>query len=185
MRLIKTDLDGVSILKPIVHEDNRGFFFESFNKKIFESVGLDFEFIQDNHSFSMKSGTLRGLHYQSKPFETTKMLRVTRGSILEVVVDIRSGSPNYGKWISLQISDENKIQIIVPCGFAHGFCTLEDNTEVLYKVDQHYSPEHDMGIRWDDPELAIDWPTSRPILSERDRKLPLLREQDNNFTFVG
>lgn len=185
MRLVKTDFDEVSLLEPIIHKDNRGFFFESFNKRQFESIGISYDFVQDNHSTSLKSGTIRGLHYQSTPMETTKMLRVTKGAILEVVADIRIGSPNYGKWISMIISEENKIQVIVPIGFAHGFCTLHDNTEVLYKVDQYYSPENDRGIRWDDPELAIEWPTSNPILSDRDRNLPLLREQDNIFSFSG
>ncbi|MAU37752.1 MAG: dTDP-4-dehydrorhamnose 3,5-epimerase [Flavobacteriales bacterium] len=183
MEIKKTDLDGVFLLKPTVFGDHRGFFMESYTKRKFEEIGIDYDLIQDNHSLSTESGTLRGLHYQTNPMALTKIVRCIRGEILDVVVDIRKGSPTFGKWISAKLSAENKMQIVVPKGFAHGICTLEDNTEIMYKVDQYYSPEHDKGVLWSDPELGIEWLVENPILSEKDKEQPLLKDAENNFEY--
>tara|TARA_B100000214_G_scaffold223719_1_gene162794 strand:- start:8320 stop:8883 length:564 start_codon:yes stop_codon:yes gene_type:complete len=183
LNIQETELEGVLLLEPTVFGDHRGFFMESYTKKKFEEMGLSYDLIQDNHSLSSESGTLRGLHYQTNPMALTKIVRCTRGGILDVVVDIRNGSPTYGKWISAKLTAENKLQIVVPKGFAHGICTLEDNTEIMYKVDEYYSPEHDKGILWSDPELAIDWPVENPILSDKDKAQPLLHDADNNFVY--
>lgn len=181
MKLIETNLDGVLIIEPDVFGDHRGFFMESYNEKKFKELGLDFQFVQDNHSLSVQAHTIRGLHYQMLPKAQTKLVRVARGAIYDVVVDIRRDSETFGQWVSVILSEENKRQLLVPKGFAHGFCTLVNNTEVLYKVDEYYSPQHDRGILWDDPEIGIDWPTSSPILSEKDQRHPCLREAEINF----
>ncbi len=183
MNLIETDLEGVVILEPTVFGDHRGFFMESYTKHKFESLGLDFNLIQDNHSLSSEAGTIRGLHYQTNPMSLTKIIRCIRGEIFDVVVDIRKGSPTYGKSFSTILSAENKRQLVVPKGFAHGICTLVPNTEIMYKVDQYYSPEHDHGIIWNDPTLSIEWPVSNPILSEKDKGLPTIDRAENNFVF--
>ena len=183
MKIQETGLDGVLLLEPTVFGDHRGFFMESYTKKKFEEMGLSYDLIQDNHSLSSESGTLRGLHYQTNPMALTKIVRCTRGGILDVVVDIRKGSPTFGRWISAKLTAENKLQIVVPKGFAHGICTLEDNTEIMYKVDEYYSPEHDKGILWSDPGLAIDWPIEKPILSDKDKTQPLLNDAENNFEY--
>ena len=180
---IPTKLDGVYILEPTVFEDHRGFFMESYNKKDFEEIGLYLDFVQDNHSLSIQAGTLRGLHYQLNPKTQTKVVRCLRGAIYDVVVDIRKGSPTFGQWIGVVLTADNKRQIVVPKGFAHGVLTLVPNTEIMYKVDEYYSPEHDRAIRWNDPELGIDWPVSDPILSEKDRNAPLLRDAEVNFYY--
>jgi len=156
---------------------------ESYNKKVFEELGLDCAYVQDNHSLSKSAGTLRGLHFQTDPKAQTKVVRVTRGAVFDVVVDIREASPTYGQWVSAILTEHNKRQILVPKGFAHGFCTLLDDTEVQYKVDEYYSPKNDGGIIWNDPCLAIDWPTSEPILSEKDQNNPLLKNSNHNFVY--
>lgn len=176
MKLVKTKLDGVVIIEPPVFGDNRGFFMESYNKRKFKEIGIELELIQDNHSLSTEAGIIRGLHYQSAPMAQTKVVRVLTGAIYDVAVDIRPDSPSFGEWVGVVLSEENKRQLLVPKGFAHGFCTLVPNTNVLYKVDEYYSPEHDKGILWNDPDLNIDWPTRNPILSEKDQKQPLFRE---------
>ncbi|UOE55158.1 dTDP-4-dehydrorhamnose 3,5-epimerase [Cytobacillus oceanisediminis] len=181
MKKIKTNLPGVFLLEPVVFGDHRGFFMESYNSSVFKELGITSEFIQDNHSLSQPSGTLRGLHYQLEPKAQTKLVRVTRGAIYDVILDIRKGSPTYGKWQGFILTSENKRQLLVPKGFAHGFCTLVENTEVQYKVDELYSAAHDRGIAWNDPFLSIDWPTANPILSEKDQNHPILTESDNNF----
>ena len=180
---IPTKLEGVYILEPTVFEDHRGFFMESYNKKDFEEIGLYFDFVQDNHSLSVKAGTLRGLHYQLNPKAQTKVVRCLRGAIYDVVVDIRKGSPTFGQWVGVILTADNKRQIVVPKGFAHGVLTLVPNTEIMYKVDEYYSPEHDRAIRWDDPTIGIDWPVSTPILSDKDRNAPLLEEAEINFYY--
>ncbi len=154
---------------------------ESYNEQKYKDYGLDFQFTQDNHSLSTETGTIRGLHYQLTPKAQTKLIRVIRGAIYDVVVDIRKTSPTFGQWIGVILNEENKRQLLVPKGFAHGFCTLVKNTEVLYKVDNYYSHEHDRGIIWNDPELGIDWPTANPILSEKDQKHPRLKDAEINF----
>lgn len=181
MKIIETKFDGVYVLEPTVFEDERGFFMESYNHMKLCELGLDYNFIQDNHSLSVQAGTIRGLHYQLNPMAQTKLVRVISGAIYDVVVDIRRNSPTFGEWIGVVLSEVNKRQLIVPRGFAHGFCTIVANTQVLYKVDQYYSPEHDRGILWSDPALGITWPTSNPVLSEKDKTHPLLREAENNF----
>ncbi|WP_187374471.1 dTDP-4-dehydrorhamnose 3,5-epimerase [Gracilibacillus timonensis] len=164
--------DEVKLIIPKVWQDNRGFFMESYHYQQLTTYGIKDHFIQDNHSLSVEKGTLRGLHYQLNPGSQAKLIRVIRGSIFDVVVDIRRDSVNFGKWFSVEISDKNKKQLYIPKGFAHGFCTLEANTEVIYKVDEYYYPALDRGIIWNDPTLQIDWPTSRPILSEKDKQHP-------------
>jgi dTDP-4-dehydrorhamnose 3,5-epimerase len=181
VKITETSLPGVLLIEPKVFGDHRGFFMESYNKKLFAEYGLDFDFIQDNHSLSQQAGTIRGLHYQLNPKAQTKLIRVTRGAIYDVIVDIRKGSPTFGKWQGFILSADNKRQLLVPKGFAHGFCTLVENTEVQYKVDEYYSPEHDRGILWNDPALGIDWPTTNPILSDKDTKHPLLADAEINF----
>ncbi|MGX4583412.1 dTDP-4-dehydrorhamnose 3,5-epimerase [Paenibacillus chitinolyticus] len=181
MKTVPTNFPQALIIEPTVHGDSRGFFMESYNQKRFEDLGIAYSFIQDNHSLSAETGVLRGLHYQLNPKAQTKLIRVLAGAIYDVIVDIRKKSPTYGQWQGFILSSENKRQLLVPRGFAHGFCTLVPNTEVLYKVDEYYSPENDRGIMWNDPALAIDWPTSSPILSAKDEKHPRLADADNNF----
>jgi dTDP-4-dehydrorhamnose 3,5-epimerase len=181
LKLIETSLNDVYLLEPKVFGDTRGYFMESYNKKVFAELGLDFDFVQDNQSLSAQVGVIRGLHYQLNPKAQTKLVRVLQGAIYDVVVDIRKSSPTFGKWQGFILSEDNKRQLLVPKGFAHGFCTLVPNTVVAYKVDEYYSPEHDRGILWNDLELGIDWPTSQPILSEKDTCHPVLAEAEINF----
>jgi dTDP-4-dehydrorhamnose 3,5-epimerase len=181
MNIIETGLSGVLIIEPNVFADQRGFFMESYNAERFQEKGISNIFIQDNHSLSVEAGVLRGMHYQLNPKAQTKLVRVTSGAIYDVVLDIRSNSPTFGQWSSVTLSTENKRQLLIPPGFAHGFCTLVPNTEVLYKVDEYYSPEHDRGIVWNDPVLSIDWPTTSPILSDKDQQHPCLAKAEINF----
>ncbi|MBP1966987.1 dTDP-4-dehydrorhamnose 3,5-epimerase [Paenibacillus aceris] len=181
MKVVSTKLPGVLLLEPKAHGDHRGFFMESYNREQLAQLGIHCEFVQDNHSLSVEAGILRGLHYQLAPKAQTKLVRVLSGAVYDVVVDIRKSSPTYGEWIGVILSAENKRQILVPQGFAHGVCTLVPHTQLMYKVDQYYSPEHDRGIQWNDPQLAIDWPMSDPILSAKDRQHPPLQQADNNF----
>ncbi|MEI7028261.1 dTDP-4-dehydrorhamnose 3,5-epimerase [Paenibacillus sp. y28] len=183
MKLLETKLSGVYILEPKVFGDHRGFFMESYNEKVFSELGLNYNLIQDNQSLSAQAGTIRGLHYQLNPKAQTKIVRALTGAIYDVVVDIRKGSPTFGEWIGVILSEENKRQIIVPKGFAHGICTLVANTQIMYKVDEYYSPEHDRGILWKDPELGIDWPISTPILSDKDKNQPTLKQAEINFDY--
>ncbi|KOP71891.1 dTDP-4-dehydrorhamnose 3,5-epimerase [Bacillus sp. FJAT-21945] len=183
MSFIDTDLLDVYLFEPKVYKDNRGFFMESYNTKLFKAQGFSYNFIQDNHSLSMESGTVRGLHYQLEPYAQTKLVRATRGAIYDVVVDIRNGSPTYGKWQGFILSEDNKRQLLVPKGFAHGYCTIVKNTEVEYKVDNYYTPDHDRGIYWNDPDLGITWPTSNPILSDKDKNHPLLKDTMSQFIY--
>lgn len=181
MRIIETKLSGVLIIEPQVHGDHRGFFMESYNSQTFKQHHIDYMFIQDNHSLSAEAGTIRGLHYQLAPKAQTKLIRVISGAVYDVVVDIRKSSLTYGQWVGVILSEANHRQLLIPKGFAHGFCTIVSNTQVLYKVDELYSPEHDRGILWNDPSIHIDWPTSHPILSDKDQSHPLLQDADLNF----
>jgi len=184
MNVIETKFSGVKILEPKVFGDHRGYFMESYNKNLYDELGLKFDFIQDNQSLSAPVHTLRGLHFQLNPKAQTKLVRCVTGAIYDVAVDIRKGSPTYGQWVGVVLSEHNKRQLLVPKGFAHGFCPLVPDSTVAYKVDEYYSPEHDGGIAWDDPALAIDWPTTNPILSEKDTKHPRLAEATTlNFVF--
>ena len=185
MKITATDLPSVLLLEPEVFSDMRGFFLESFNQNTFSKAGLNYNFVQDNHSLSLDTGVIRGIHYQLTPKAQTKLMRVLAGSIIDVVVDIRKNSPTFGRWIAVTLSAVNKKQILVPKGFAHGFCTLEPNTEVLYKVDEYYSPEHDRGILWKDPDLGIPWPTEHPILSDKDSRHPLLKQAELDPIYGG
>ncbi len=181
MKVTSLKLNGASFLEPKVHGDHRGFFMESYNDSLFKQNGINYNFIQDNHSLSAEPGVLRGLHYQLNPKAQTKLVRVLTGAIYDVIVDIRKNSPTFGQWVGVILSEHNKRQLLVPKGFAHGFCTLVPNTQVLYKVDEYYSPEHDRGILWNDPALGINWPTSNPILSDKDQRHPLLKDAEMNF----
>ncbi|WP_274654028.1 dTDP-4-dehydrorhamnose 3,5-epimerase [Paenibacillus humicola] len=185
MHIVQTRLPGAKLIEPAVFGDHRGFFMESYNDAAFKAGGIDHLFVQDNHSLSVEAGVLRGLHYQLNPKAQTKLVRVTAGAIYDVIVDIRKGSPTYGQWQGFILSASNKRQLLVPQGFAHGFCTLVANTEVQYKVDALYSPEHDRGIAWDDPALGIDWPVSKPVLSDKDAKHLALADAENNFQYEG
>jgi dTDP-4-dehydrorhamnose 3,5-epimerase len=181
LKRIDTHLNDVFIIEPVVFEDNRGFFMESYSGKKLMDLGIHCTFVQDNHSMSVQSGVLRGLHYQLAPKAQTKLVRVTAGAVYDVVVDIRRSSPTSGQWIGVILSAANKRQLLVPQGFAHGFITLEPNTEVIYKVDEYYSSDHDRGISWNDPSLAIDWAVTAPILSDKDANLPVLKDAEMNF----
>ncbi|ANA79725.1 dTDP-4-dehydrorhamnose 3,5-epimerase [Paenibacillus glucanolyticus] len=181
MKLTPLQINGAIVLEPKCHGDNRGFFMESYNERLFQEHGIRYNFIQDNHSLSSEPGVLRGLHYQLNPKAQTKLIRVLTGAIYDVVVDICKSSPTFGQWVGVILSEHNKRQLLVPKGFAHGFCTLVPNTQVLYKVDEYYSPENDRGILWKDPALGIDWPTSNPILSDKDQQHPLLKDAEMNF----
>lgn len=165
--------------------DNRGFFSEVWSLSAIAALGIDNGFVQDNHSHSAEAGVLRGLHYQEPPFAQAKLIRVARGAIFDVAVDIRSGSPTFGRWTGLRISRAAWNQVLIPAGFAHGFLTLEPDTEVLYKVSAPYSPAHERSIRFDDPEIGIDWPLAgrAPILSEKDAGAPVLRDLAPAFRF--
>lgn len=183
MMIIKTDLEGVLIIKSKVFGDHRGWFTETYSKIKFDEFDINIEFIQDNHSFSEQKGTLRGLHFQLEPKAQTKLVRCTKGKILDVAVDIRVGSPTYKRWVAIELTEDNKKQLLIPKGFAHGFVTLTDNVEVQYKVDEYYSPENDRSIRYDDSEINVDWGIVDPILSKKDLKAPMLKDSDANFKY--
>jgi len=173
-----TDIPDVRIVTPRRFVDHRGSFSETYNRQRFLDAGIDVEFVQDNHSLSREVGTVRGLHFQIGPFAQAKLVSVLRGRILDIVVDLRKSSPTYGRHVPLELAAETGQQLFVPVGFAHGFCTLEPDTEVAYKVSAYYSPEHDRGLAWDDPDLGIPWPV-RPesaILSDKDRTHPRLAD---------
>jgi len=173
MQVSKTPIDGLLTIKPKIFADPRGMFYEVYSENKYEEYGIPC-FVQDNHSVS-KKGVLRGLHYQVNPGQG-KLVRVTRGEVFDVAVDIRKQSPTYGKWWGLSLSETNNFQLYIPIGFAHGFCVLSESAEVLYKCSDYYSPENERGILWNDPDLAIDWPVKDPILSEKDAVSPLFSE---------
>lgn len=176
MNIIETKFQGVWIIEPQVSQDSRGFFMESYSEQKWRDQGLHYHFVQDNHAYSAQAGVLRGLHYQLPPRAQAKLVRATRGAIYDVVVDIRRTSPTFGQWVGVILTEQNKRQLLVSRGFAHGYCTLVDHTEVQYKVDDDYSPEHDRGVLWNDPALQIEWPVSEPILSDKDRAQPVLAQ---------
>jgi dTDP-4-dehydrorhamnose 3,5-epimerase len=181
----RLELDGVIEIRPSRFEDDRGFFSETWNRARWREAGIDAEFVQDNHSLSRERGVVRGLHYQAPPMGQAKLVRVTRGAIFDVAIDIRHGSPNFGKWISTILSTERWNQLFVPEGYAHGFMTLEPDTEVHYKVSAPYSAELDRSIRFDDPDIGIKWPLagSEIILSDKDRSAPPLAGLDSGFNY--
>jgi len=182
-----TALPGVLILTPARHGDDRGFFSESWNRARLEDAGINLDFVQDNHSFSSQKGTVRGLHFQSDPHAQDKLVRCGRGSLFDVAVDIRRGSPTYGQWIGEELSFENGRQLLVPRGFLHGFVTLEPDTEIIYKCTDYYAPDCDGAVRWNDPDIGIDWPLdgATPVLSGKDEAAPLLADFDTPFTYEG
>lgn len=173
-----TAIEAVKIIAPRRFGDMRGFFSEVWSRRAFREAGLDLDFVQDNHSLSASRGTLRGLHFQSAPFAQDKLVRVPRGRILDVAVDLRQSSPTYGQHVAVELSAENWLQLLVPAGFAHGFCTLEPDTEVVYKVTADYAPANDHGLAFDDPDLGIAWPfpADAVTLSDKDRRHPRLAD---------
>lgn len=181
MNVIKTQLDGVYIIEPQVFGDSRGWFMESYSKIKLPEITV--EFVQDNHSFSGAKGVLRGIHFQNGECAQSKLVRVCRGAVKDVAVDLRKGSPTYKKWLTVELSAENKRQLFIPRGFGHGFLTLTDEVEFLYKADNYYNHESDRSIRFDDPELGINWDIENPILSDKDKNAPLLKDSDCSFVF--
>lgn len=183
MTVAATEIPDVRIITPRRFADHRGFFSETFNSRVFAEAGLPTDFVQDNHSLSIPKGTIRGLHFQTPPFAQHKLVRVVRGSILDVAVDIRRKSPSFGKSVAVVLSAEAWNQLFIPIGFAHGFCTLEAETEVIYKVTNLYSAPHDRGMLWNDPDLHIDWPITEDlaVLSDKDKQLPRLKDLPDYF----
>jgi dTDP-4-dehydrorhamnose 3,5-epimerase len=183
MQVEDTAIPAVKIVTPKKFGDHRGFFSEVYSVKAWREAGLEYEFVQDNHSYSAEAGVIRGLHFQIEPFGQDKLVRVARGRVLDVAVDLRRGSPSFGRHVAVELSAENWRQLLVPVGFAHGFCTLEPNCEVLYKVTNLYSPAHDRGLAFDDPALGIDWriDLAKAVLSEKDRRHPRLADLGPQF----
>lgn len=184
MPFVTTDIEGILIFEPTVYGDERGYFFETYNEQTFHKQGVTNRFIQDNQSFS-KFGVIRGLHYQLDPHSQTKLVRVLQGKILDVAVDIRQGSPTFGKYVSVELSSDNKRQLLIPRGFAHGFSVMSDTAEVSYKCDGFYDKASEGGIRFDDHQLKIDWrlPLDKAVVSSKDLALPVFSECRNNFKF--
>lgn len=183
MHVTAAEIPDIKIIQPRRHADSRGFFSEVFREDVLSAHGIDVRFVQENHSLSVEVGVVRGLHFQIPPFAQAKLLRVTAGAIFDVVVDLRRGSPSYGRHATFRLGAAEWNQLFVPAGFAHGFCTLEPNTEVVYKVDNYYSAEHDRGLLWNDPALGIAWPVgpAAAVLSDRDRRHPVLAELPRYF----
>ena len=179
----KLEISNIILIEAQSFPDARGFFLESFKESEFVSNGIDTRFVQDNFSHSV-NGVLRGLHYQKNPKAQAKLVIALRGEIFDVAVDIRKDSPTYGKWVGEILSENNHKLLYIPEGFAHGFCVLSETADVLYKVNQEYSPENEKGIIWNDTEINIAWPTDKPILQEKDSKLPVLKNADNNFVYL-
>lgn len=173
---------GVKIIEPTYFEDFRGYFCETYSARTMKEYGIDTVFVQDNHSLSLKKGMIRGIHFQNNPKAQLKLVRCIRGRIMDYAVDLRADSPTFKKWVCVELSAENRKQAWIPAGFGHAFITLEDNCEVQYKVDEYYYPEYDRGIAWNDPEIAIDWGTDSPIISEKDKNAPTLAQSDVNFS---
>jgi dTDP-4-dehydrorhamnose 3,5-epimerase len=185
MQIIPTAIPEVKEVRPVRHGDARGFFSEIFRDDVLRQHGIEMAFVQENHSLSVDRGVIRGLHFQIPPMAQAKLVRAAAGAILDVAVDIRTGSPTYGRHVAVVLSAAEGNQLFVPEGFAHGFCTLEPNTEVIYKVNRYYSPEHDRGMRWNDPALGIAWPVGEgeAVLSDKDRRQPLLAELPALFMY--
>ncbi|MEA5136753.1 MAG: dTDP-4-dehydrorhamnose 3,5-epimerase [Candidatus Fimivivens sp.] len=181
MKVIETGIADLIIIEPSVFGDNRGFFMESWSKREFEKYGLEYDFVQDNHSLSSIKGTLRGIHFQKGEKSQAKLVRCVKGAVLDVAVDLRPESPTYKKWFSAELSAENKKQLLIPRRFGHGFLALTDEVEFLYKADNFYSPEADSGIIWNDVELAVDWKIENPILSDKDKSLPKFNDAITEF----
>lgn len=186
MNRIDTKLPGVCILEPVVHGDHRGYFMETYSTKTLHDLGIDNVFVQDNQSFSSQKGICRGIHFQNAPMAQAKLVRVTKGAVLDVAVDLRKGSPTYKQWVSVELSADNKRMLFIPRGFGHGFVTLTEDVEFCYKVDNLYSKEHDRGIRYNDPSIGVDWgDVNDALLSRKDTTSPLLDDSDCNFVYEG
>ncbi len=185
--ITKTDIPDLVVLSPKRHGDARGFFSESWNLARMEENGLKYDFVQDNHSLSEAPGTIRGLHYQAPPHGQAKLVRCGRGRLYDVAVDIRAGSPTFGRWFGIELTFENGLQLLIPEGFLHGFVTREPGTEIIYKCTDYYAPAADGAIRWDDPDLAIDWALggTAPLLSDKDAAAPFMAGFDTPFTYGG
>lgn len=183
MKAIKTEVDGAIIIEPDVFGDNRGWFMESYSKRKMEEIGIDIDFVQDNRSFSTKKGVIRGLHCQKNPTAQSKLLTCIRGEIYDVAVDVRKGSPTYMKWTKVKLTGDNKKFFFIPKGCLHGFVTLTDEVEVMYKVDEFYSPSDDRSVKYNDPAFGIDWGIENPILSEKDLSAPLFADSDVDFEY--
>lgn len=184
MKFKRLEIPDVIVIEPIVFEDERGYFFESYQQEVFRKAGIDVDFVQDNQSLSVKIGTIRGLHYQINPKAQAKLVRVITGAVFDVAVDIRKNSPTFKKWVSVILTADNKRQMFIPKGFAHGICTLTPNTEILYKIDEFYSKEHERSIRWNDPDIDVKWPLEdigEITLSEKDKNAPFLKNAEINF----
>lgn len=181
MKVVSTDIEDLFIIEPQVFGDSRGWFMESWSQKKMEEAGLFYNFVQDNHSFSAVKGTLRGLHFQKGSSSQAKLVRCVRGAVFDVAVDLRKNSKTYKKWVGCILSEENKKQFLIPRGFAHGFLTLTDNVEFVYKADNYYDPQADRNIIWNDEKINVDWGIENPILSEKDKKAPKLSESDVDF----
>jgi len=185
MQIKELAIPDIKILTPVQHRDNRGFFSEIYNRQTLLEAGIELEFVQENYSWSVDINTVRGLHFQTGEFQQDKLVQVVRGAILDIAIDLRHGSPWYGQYVCAEISAENWQQVLVPKGFAHGFLTLQPNTAVMYRVTTHYSPAHDAGIRWNDPDIGIDWPINEneAVLSDKDSTLPFLSDCDTLFVY--
>lgn len=183
MKRIDTKLPGVCIVEPVVYGDHRGYFMETYSTKSMADIGITNDFVQDNQSYSSQKGILRGIHFQNAPMAQAKLVRVTRGAVLDIAVDLRKGSPTYKQWESVELSAENKRMFYIPRGFGHGFVTLTEDVEFCYKVDNLYSKECDRGIRFNDPSIGVDWGVDNPILSQKDTTSPMLDDSDCNFVY--
>lgn len=183
MKIVDTKLPDVKILEPDVFGDHRGWFMETWSQKKLAELGINLTFVQDNQSFTAKKGTLRGIHFQNGEWSQAKLVRVVAGAVIDVAVDLRKGSPTYLQWVGVELSAENKRQLLIPRGFGHGFVTLTDDVEFVYKVDNDYNKESDRSIRFDDPQIGVDWGVSDPVLSDKDRNAPLLKDSDCSFVY--
>ncbi|MDR3244142.1 MAG: dTDP-4-dehydrorhamnose 3,5-epimerase [Elusimicrobiota bacterium] len=181
MKITKLELEGVLLLEPQYFEDYRGYYCETYSKRTLEKEGIDTIFVQDNEAFSIKKGTVRGIHFQINPKAQTKLVRCVRGAVLDIVVDLRKKSPTYKKWLSVELSETNRKQLLLPKGYGHAYVTLTDNSEFLYKVDEFYEPAYERIVRWNDPEININWGVEDVIASPKDMKAPLLKDLDINF----
>ncbi len=182
LKITELLLPGVKLIEPVYFEDYRGYYCETYSSRTMAEYGLNAVFVQDNHSLSLKKGIIRGIHFQKNPKPQLKLVRCTRGRVMDYAVDLRKDSSTYKQWVAVELSAENRKQIWIPSGFGHAFITLEDNCEVQYKVDEWYYPEYDRSIAWNDPEIAINWGTDSPIISVKDARAPTLAESDVNFS---
>lgn len=183
MQTAPTAFPGLLVLTPRVFQDARGFFLESYSRERFREAGVACEFVQDNHAYSRERGVLRGLHFQAPPHAQAKLVWVTRGAVFDVVVDLRAGSPAFGRWHGFLLTAQNFRRLFIPKGFAHGYVTLEPDTEFMYKVDAPYAPKSEGGLRWDDPDLGVEWPVADVLLSDKDKALPLWKDFVTPFAF--